>query len=50
VTDVAGNTGSISGRKWLNAAVTESSGGITYATVSALAARGTAFTTTWKHR
>jgi len=49
-TDTAGHNGSISSKKWLNAAVTESSGGVTYATVSPLSAKGAAFTTTWKHQ
>jgi len=50
VIDTAGNTGTISGSHWLNAAVTESSGGITYATVGPLSSLGNAFSTTWKHQ
>jgi Peptidase A4 family len=50
VTDTTGTKGSISKKSWLNAAVTEASGGTTYATVSALSAHGTAFTTTWQHQ
>jgi hypothetical protein len=49
-TDTAGHKGSISGRNWLNAAVSEISGGITYAIVSPLSSHGTAFTTTWQHQ
>lgn len=49
VKDVAGHSGSISATAWKNGAVTEKSGGITYATVSPLSAGGTAFKTTWKH-
>ena len=49
-TDTANRAGSISGTHWLNAAVTEKSGAITYATVSALSAGGTAFHATWKHK
>jgi hypothetical protein len=47
--DVAGNSGSITGSHWQNAAVTESSAGITYATVGALSSNGTAFKITWHH-
>ena len=49
LTDINGHSGSISASSWQNGAVTEASGGITYATVSALASGGTAFSTTWKH-
>jgi hypothetical protein len=49
-TDITGQKGSISSRHWLNAAVTEASGGTTYATVSPLASRGTAFDVTWQHQ
>jgi Peptidase A4 family len=49
-TDIAGHKGSISGKNWLNAAVSEITGGITYATVTPLSARGTAFSTVWKHQ
>ena len=48
--DVAGHSGSISGSHWLNAAVTETAGGVTYATVSALSSAGRSFSTTWKHQ
>jgi hypothetical protein len=47
--DVAGHAGTISGSNWLNGAVTEASGGTTYATVSTLNAAGSGFSTTWKH-
>ena len=49
-TDVAGHSGSISAKHWLNTAITESAGGVTYATVSKLRNQGRAFSTTWKHR
>ncbi len=42
--------GSISGKHWLNGAVTESSGGTNYASVSSLSHGGTAFSTTWLHQ
>jgi hypothetical protein len=48
-TDIAGHSGSLSSTHWTNAAITEAGGGITYATVSALASGGTSFATTWKH-
>jgi hypothetical protein len=50
VTDTAGRKGTISNRHWLDAAVTESSAGVTYATVSPLAANGSAFMATWHHK
>lgn len=49
-TDITGQKGSISSRHWLNAAVTEASAGTTYATVSPLSSRGTAFDVTWQHQ
>jgi hypothetical protein len=49
-TDTAGHNGSISGKHWLNAAVSEISGGVTYATVSSLSTQGHAFKTTWHHQ
>jgi hypothetical protein len=49
ITDVAKHRGSISGKKWLNAAITEQAGNITYATVSPLSSSGAAFSTTWEH-
>ena len=42
--------GSISGKHWLDGAVTESSGGTNYASVSPLSNGGTAFSTTWLHQ
>ena len=50
VTDVAGHHGAIASPYWNDAAVTEASGGVTYATVSALSAAGTSFRVTWKHQ
>ncbi len=50
VGDVAGHVGSISNTNWLNAAVTEASGGVTYATVTPLSATGRNFTTIWHHQ
>jgi hypothetical protein len=49
VTDTAGHSGTITGSNWLNAAVTESAGGITYASVSALDRTGNGFRATWQH-
>jgi hypothetical protein len=49
VADVNGNSGGISNSNWLNAAVTESSGATTYATVSALSTTGNSFKATWRH-
>jgi hypothetical protein len=49
-TDLAAHKASITGTNWLNAAVTEKSGAITYATVSALTATGAGFSTIWKHK
>jgi Peptidase A4 family len=49
-TDTAGHKGSISGKNWLNAAVSEISGGVTYATVTRLSAHGTAFSAIWQHQ
>ncbi len=49
VEDVAGHVGSISSTNWLNAAVTEASGGVTYATVSPLNSTGRNFSTIWRH-
>jgi hypothetical protein len=48
-TDVAGHSGSISGANWINAAVTEAAGGVTYATVTPLASAGHNFSAIWKH-
>jgi hypothetical protein len=48
VTDTAGGSGGIKRSNWLNAAVTEKAGGITYATVSGLI-KGTGFRATWQH-
>jgi len=42
--------GSISGKHWFNGAVTESSGGTNYASVSPLSHEGTSFSTTWLHQ
>jgi hypothetical protein len=50
VTDTSGHAGSISAKQWTDAAVTESSKGVTYATVSPLTAHGSAFETTWQHQ
>lgn len=49
VVDTSGSAGSLSNPAWLNAAVTESSGGVTYATVSTLFDHGRAFDATWQH-
>jgi hypothetical protein len=50
MTDPAGQSGAISSKHWLNAAVTESDAGTTYASVSSLADGGTAFNAVWRHR
>jgi hypothetical protein len=49
ITDTAGHSGSFSNSAWLNAAVTESSAGTTYATVSPLSTTGQRFSATWRH-
>lgn len=49
ITDTAGTSGSFTRKAWLNAAVTESAGGTTYATVSPLTDHGRAFSATWAH-
>ena len=49
ITDTTGHTGSFTDKHWLTAAVTEASGGTTYATVSKLANAGKAFKATWNH-
>ena len=49
ITDTSGNSGPIKDSHWLNAAVTESADGTTYATVSALNKKGNGFSATWKH-
>jgi Peptidase A4 family len=49
ITDTTGHSGSFSDSAWLNAAVMESSGGTTYATVSALSSTGQRFSATWRH-
>ena len=49
ITDITGHGGSFSNSAWLTAAVTESSGGTTYATVSALSTTGQRFSATWRH-
>jgi hypothetical protein len=49
ITDTGGHSGSFSSSAWLNAAVTESSGGTTYATVSPLSTTGQRFSATWRH-
>lgn len=49
ITDTSGHTGSFSNPHWLRAAITEASGGTTYATVSKLANEGKAFKATWNH-
>jgi hypothetical protein len=49
VTDVKGHAGTISNSNWQNGVITESGGGITYATTSALSSGGAAFSNTWKH-
>lgn len=48
VADASGHSGGIANSHWLNAAVTESSGGTTYASVSALIG-GNGFHATWQH-
>ncbi len=49
ITDTTGHAGSFSNSAWLNAAVTESAGGTTYATVSPLSTTGQRFSATWRH-
>ena len=49
VTDDSANTGTMSNSNWLNAAVTEASRTVTYATVSPLNKTGSSFSATWKH-
>lgn len=49
ITDTTGHAGSFSSVAWLNAAVTESAGGTTYATVSPLSTTGQRFSATWRH-
>jgi hypothetical protein len=49
VTNKKGVSGSLDDADWLSGAVTEASGSITYATVSALNGTGTGFSATWKH-
>jgi len=50
IVDKSGVAGTISGSGWLNAAVTESSGGIKYASVSPLSPTGGAFNAIWHHQ
>ena len=49
VTDVAGDPGPIGAASWENGAVTERSGGTTYASVSGLKSGGSAFSAVWHH-
>jgi hypothetical protein len=49
VGDQNSNSGPIANSSWKNAAVTEKSGSITYATVSPLNKKGNGFSATWKH-
>jgi hypothetical protein len=49
ITDTSGHSGPFSNSAWLTAAVTESSGGTTYATVSPLSTSGQRFSATWRH-
>jgi Peptidase A4 family len=47
IADIAGHSGTIQSKNWLNAAVTEQSSGVTYAKVSPLA--NNSFNAIWKH-
>ncbi len=49
ITDLAAHSGGFSRNTWLNAAVTESAAGTTYATVSTLSNHGKDFSATWQH-
>jgi hypothetical protein len=49
MTDISGHTGSFTDSAWLHGSVTEMSGGVTYAKVSALSATGAKFTAIWNH-
>jgi hypothetical protein len=49
-TDVNGTSGGFSRKAWLNAAVTETDGSTTFATVSALSDKGKTFSATWHHK
>ena len=50
VKDMSGHHGTISAKAWLNGAVSESAGGVDYASVSPLSDEGADFTTTWLHQ
>ncbi|HSX45072.1 MAG TPA: G1 family glutamic endopeptidase [Candidatus Saccharimonadales bacterium] len=50
ITDSEPKTGNVINTSWRTLAITEQDAGIKYASVSALSAQGTAFSTTWLHQ